>query len=92
MKKLIYSDFDYFTVDHKTIGNTCKSGKKNKQHFANTGHASDSLNQKSICGYIFLVVGGTVCFNSTKKKLLAGSTTEAEYITLSLTYQLAIWT
>ena len=88
----IYSDLDYFTVDHNIIGYAGTSKKEDMQAFADADHASDPVDRKSIRGYVFTISGGAVCFNSTKQRSVAGSTTEAEYIALSLASRQAIWT
>ena len=62
------------------------------QAFSDADHASDLIDGKSIRGFAFTIMGGAVCFNSTKQRSVAGSTTEAEYIALSLASRQAIWT
>ena len=62
------------------------------QAFADADYASDPVNRKSICGYIFTISSGAVCFSSTKQRSVTGYTTEAEYIALSLASRQAIWT
>lgn len=54
------------------------------QAFLDANHASNPTDRKSISGYVFTISGGTVCFNSTKQRFVAGSTTKAKYIVLSL--------
>lgn len=54
------------------------------QAFADADHALDPIDWKPICGYVFTILGGAVCFSSTKQRSVAGSTTEAEYVALSL--------
>ena len=88
----IYSDLDYFTIDHNIIGYAETSKKEDMQAFADADHASDPVDRVSICGYVFTISGGAVCFNSTKQRSVAGSTMEAEYIALSLAFRQAIWT
>ena len=91
-REQIYSDLDYFTVDHNIIGYAGTSKKGDLQAFADADHASDPVDRKSIRGYVFTISGGAVCFSSTKQRSVAGSTTEAEYIALSLASRQAIWT
>ena len=88
----IYADLDYFTVDHNIIGYAGTSKKEEMQAFSDADHASDPTDRKSIRGFVFTIMGGAVCFNSTKQRSVAGSTTEAEYIALSLASRQAIWT
>ena len=83
---------DYFTVDHSIIGYAGTSKKGNMQAFADVDHASDPIDRKSIRGYVFTIFGSAICFSSTKQRSVAGSTTEAEYIALSLASRQASWT
>lgn len=62
------------------------------QVFADADHASNPIDRKSIRGYVFTISGGAVCFSSTKQRSVAGSTTEAKYVALSLASRQAIWT
>lgn len=79
-------------IDHNINGyiETFKMG--NMQAFVDADHASDLINRKFICRYVFTIFGGTVCFNSTKQRSIIGSTIEAKYMALSLAPQQAIWT
>lgn len=62
----------------------CSSKKEDIQAFTDADHASDPVDRKSIRGYVFTIFGGAVCFSSTKKRSVAGSTTKVEYTALSL--------
>lgn len=88
----IFADLDYFTVDHNIIVHADKSKKEEMQAFSDADHASDPTDRKSIRGFVLNIMGGAVCFNSTKQRSVAGSTTEAEYIALSMASRQAIWT
>ena len=79
-------------MDYNIIGYAGTSKKGDMQAFADADHASDPIDRKSIRGYVFTISGGAVCFSSTKQRSVAGSTTEAEYIALSLASRQAIWT
>lgn len=68
------------------------SKKRDIQVFADAGHIFNPINWKFIYRYIFIISGDVVCFSSTKQRSVAGSTIEAKYIALSLTFQQAIWT
>ena len=88
----IFADLDYFTVDHNIIGYADTSKKEDMQAFSDVDYASDPSDKKSIRGFVFTIMGEVVCFNSTKQRSVAGSTTETEYIVLSLAFWQAIWT
>ncbi len=74
----IFADLDYFTVDHNIIGYAGISKKEGMYAFSDACNTSDSTDRKSIRGLIFIIIGGVVCFNSTKQRSVAGSTTGAE--------------
>ncbi len=88
----IYSDLDYLTVDPNIIGYAGTSKKEEMQAFSDADHASDPTDRKSIRGFVFTIMVGMVFFNSTKQRSVVRSTTEAEYIALSLASRQAIWT
>ena len=88
----IYADSDYFTVDHNIIGYAGTSKKEEMQAFSDADHTSDPKDRKSIQGFVSTIISRAVFFNNTKQRSFAGSTTEAEYIALSLASRQAIWT
>lgn len=53
--------------------------------------ASDVADRKSVSGYIFKIFGCTVSWCSKKQQTVAKSSSEAEYIALSLATTEAIW-
>jgi hypothetical protein len=53
--------------------------------------ANDVNDRRSIGGYVFLLAGGAVSWSSQKQKIIAQSSTEAEYVTGALTTNEAIW-
>lgn len=83
-REQIYSDLNYFTVDHNIIGYVGISKTENMQAFADADYAPDLVDRKSICGYIFTISDGTISFNNINQRSVAGFTTEAEQIVLSL--------
>ena len=62
----IYSDLDYFTVDHNIIGYAGTSKRGDMQAFADADHTSDPVDWKSIRGYVFTISADAVCFSNTK--------------------------
>lgn len=59
--------------------------------FADSDYANDMADRKSISGYIFLYNGTPVSWTSKKQKTIAMSTCNAEYVSLSLACQEALW-
>ena len=53
--------------------------------------ASDTLDQKSISGYFFYFQGSLISWSSVKQKLIALSSTEAEYYAMSHAFKEALW-
>ncbi len=62
------------------------------QAFFDADHASDPIDRKLIQGFVFTIMDKAVCFNDTKQRSVAGSTTEAELIALSIAFRQDIWT
>lgn len=62
------------------------------QAFSHADHASDPTDRKSIRGFVFTIMSGAVYVNNTKQRFVAGSTTEAECIALSMASRQASWT
>lgn len=62
VEEQIYSDLDYFIVDHNIIGYAGISKKEDIQAFADADHASDPVDRKSIRGYVFTILGGAIFF------------------------------
>lgn len=56
----MYLDLDYFIVNHNIIGYAETFKKRDLQLFADANHISDPINQKFICGYIFISFGNMV--------------------------------
>src|SRR3954471_10425472 len=52
---------------------------------------TDPDDSKSQSGYVFLMNGGAVSWRSSKQPVVAGSTTEAEYVAASEAAQEAVW-
>jgi hypothetical protein len=52
---------------------------------------ADAKDRKSTSGYLFKLAGGTVCYHSSKQKLVTTSTTEAEYVGLTYAAKEATW-
>lgn len=60
--------------------------------YSDSDFASDTSTRKSVSGYILMIGGGPVCWQSRKQKSVSTSTTEAEYVALSETCKQAVWT
>jgi multisubunit Na+/H+ antiporter MnhF subunit len=59
--------------------------------FSVSNWISDSLDIKSIIGYVFLMGGSAILWQSTKQTIVAKSTIEVELIGLHTTYVEAEW-
>lgn len=59
--------------------------------FCDADWANDEQDRRSITGYVFLLQGGAVAWNSRKQQTVALSTTEAEYMAMGAATQEAIW-
>jgi hypothetical protein len=58
--------------------------------FADADWANDKLDRKSCSGFLLKLAGGAVCWESRKQTMVALSTTEAEYVSLSICTKRAI--
>ena len=61
------------------------------QGYSDADWAGDEITRKSMSGYIFQLGGSPISWASKKQTVVALSTTEAEYIALSLATQEAVW-
>ena len=59
--------------------------------FSDSDWAGDKDDRKSTSGYLFKLWGGTICWKSRTQSLIALSSTEAEYISLTETTKEATW-
>jgi len=59
--------------------------------YSDSDWAGDRDDSKSTSGYLFTLSGATICWKSRKQKLIALSSTEAEYIALTETAKEASW-
>ncbi|KAM3067034.1 hypothetical protein ACMFMG_012223 [Clarireedia jacksonii] len=53
------------------------------QGYCDADYAGDTTDRRSVSGYLYLLLGGPVTWNSVKQRCVSLSTTEAEYIALS---------
>ncbi len=59
--------------------------------FSDSNWGADKSDYKSTTGYVFILSGGAVSWNSRKQPTVAKSTTEAEYMALSCCTSEAVW-
>ena len=59
--------------------------------YCDSDYASDLDRSRSITGYVFTVGGNTVSWRSSLQKVVALSTTEAEYMALSDSVREGLW-
>jgi hypothetical protein len=52
---------------------------------------ANAEDRKSTSSYLFKFAGGTICYCSTKQKLVTTSTTKAEYVGLTYAAKEATW-
>lgn len=67
------------------------SSRLKVQIFSDSDYAADRLNRKSILEYVYMFAEGPIAWMSRKQKLVAISTTEAEYMTLSTCVKEELW-
>ena len=83
--RYISGTLDYCLLFHANDSELMLSG------YADADWASDVQSRKSTSGYIFQLAGSTISWRSQKQSVVALSTTEAEYVSLSSASQEAIW-
>jgi hypothetical protein len=59
--------------------------------YVNADWVNDINDHHSVRGYVFPLAGGAVSWFAQKQKIMAQSSTEAEYVTRALTTNKAIW-
>ena len=67
------------------------SGQVDFECYSDADWAGDVSDRKSTSGYVFKMVGGPVSWGSKKQSSVSLSTSEAEYIALSLAIQEGKW-
>jgi hypothetical protein len=68
-----------------------KDGNTDLLAYSDSDWGSDSDERKSVTGYVLLLQGGAISWNSRRQQTIALSTTEAEYMALSSTTQEVLW-
>lgn len=68
-----------------------KDDKSEVVGYCDADWASDLDGRRSVTGYVFMLQGGPIAWNSRKQQTVALSTTEAEYMALSSATQEAMW-
>lgn len=63
----------------------------NLEGFCDADWANDIDDRKSITGYVFVLSGGAISWQSRKQQTVALSTTEAKYMSLTSAAQEAMW-
>ena len=65
--------------------------KKQATIFSDSDFASDVSNRRSVSGYVVMLGGGPVCWQSRRQKSISTSTAEAEYVALFEASKQALW-
>ncbi|XP_055527727.1 uncharacterized protein LOC129720289 [Wyeomyia smithii] len=68
-----------------------KQNDKEFEGFSDADWGNDPESRRSITGYVFQFVGGSVSWSCRKQPTVALSTTEAEYMAMSAAAQEALW-
>jgi Reverse transcriptase (RNA-dependent DNA polymerase)/Integrase core domain/GAG-pre-integrase domain len=67
------------------------SGNVDFKCFCDSDWGGDTATRKSTSGYIFCMAGGAISWSSKKQAVVALSSTESEYVGLSLAAKEAVW-
>jgi Reverse transcriptase (RNA-dependent DNA polymerase) len=67
------------------------SGNVDFKCFCDSDWGGDTATRKSTSGYIFCLAGGAISWSSKKQAVVALSSTESEYVGLSLAAKEAVW-
>lgn len=59
--------------------------------YSDSDFASDVTTRRSVSGYVLMIGGGPVCWQSKQQKSVSTSTTEAEYMALCEAAKQAVW-
>lgn len=68
-----------------------EDGTNELQGFCDSDYAGDQETRKSTSGFIFMLNGGAVSWSSKLQRIIALSTTEAEYISLAEATKQSMW-
>jgi len=74
-----------YNKDNDNINNSKLVG------YSDASYAEDKKNRKSITGYTFMKNGGAISWRSKKQSITTLSSTEAEYVALTMTAQECLW-
>ncbi|KAI0999619.1 Retrovirus-related Pol polyprotein from transposon TNT 1-94 [Podosphaera aphanis] len=59
--------------------------------YSDSDYAGDVVTRRSVSGYVVMLDGGPVCWQSKQQKSVSTSTAEAEYVALSEAAKQAVW-
>ena len=86
--KRVLRYLQYTSALHLTF---VKNVESQLEGYSDSDWAGDKDDSKSTSGYLFTLAGATICWKSRKQKLIALSSTEAEYIALTEAAKEASW-
>ena len=79
------------TIDYGLKFKASNANNVELQGYSDADWAGDVTSRKSTSGYIFQLGGGAISWRSKRQNIVALSSTEAEYVALTLASQEAIW-
>ena len=79
------------TIDYGLKFKASNANNVELQGYSDADWAGDITSRKSTSGYLFQLGGGIISWRSKRQNIVALSSTEAEYISLTLASQKAIW-
>ena len=59
--------------------------------YVDSNYAGELDSRKSMTGYVFRFAGGPICWKSTLQDVVALSTTEAKYMSMTLVGKEVVW-
>ena len=79
------------TLDYGLLYTATNTGGTTLRGYADADWAGDQTTRKSTSGYAFQIGNSTISWRSKRQSIVALSSTEAEYVSLSLATQEATW-
>ena len=84
-------DIDFYKVDHNIEVHVGTSRAFDLRTFSDADYATDQKDRKSVTGRVDMIYGAAVSCASSKQQSVAGSTTQAEFLALSVAAKHSMW-